>query len=154
MSDAARAERDGAQLPVWRGELYLVAVVPGSAVPGGQRLADGRTAVLAEVAALASGGSVDAPRAGVTATAQDGGFVLDNGVVTVVVDRRGLLTRCTTTRHGARRSPPAPRATSSSSTPTTPTCGRPGTSTRTTATAVAMSWCGCTRRAGEPCRRV
>ncbi|AQA16078.1 alpha-mannosidase [Streptomyces malaysiensis] len=85
-----------------------VAVVPGSAVPGGQRLADGRTAVLAEVAALASGGTVDAPRAGVTTTAQDGGFVLDNGVVTVVVDRRGLLT--SVYDHTARREAIAPGA--------------------------------------------
>ncbi|MFI9759242.1 alpha-mannosidase [Streptomyces sp. NPDC051963] len=67
-----------------------VVVVPG--FTGGQRLSDGRTAVLAEVAPLASGGTVDAPAATVTATAQDGGFVLGNGVLTVVVDRRGLLT--------------------------------------------------------------
>ncbi|MCI3223761.1 glycoside hydrolase family 38 C-terminal domain-containing protein [Streptomyces sp. NP-1717] len=59
---------------------------------GAQRLSDGRTAVLAEVAPLASGGAADAPRGTVTAKARDGGFVLDNGSLTVVVDRRGLLT--------------------------------------------------------------
>ncbi|MFC9846789.1 alpha-mannosidase [Streptomyces sp. NPDC060223] len=67
-----------------------VVVVPE--FTGGQRLSDGRTAVLAEVAALASGGTVDEPKASVTAAAKDGGFVLGNGVLTVVVDRRGLLT--------------------------------------------------------------
>ncbi|MFE9769326.1 alpha-mannosidase [Streptomyces sp. NPDC005808] len=67
-----------------------VVAVPESA--GGQRLSDGRTAVLAEVGPLASGGTVEAPREAVTAEAKDGGFVLDNGVLTVVVDRRGLLT--------------------------------------------------------------
>ncbi|OON80126.1 alpha-mannosidase [Streptomyces tsukubensis] len=59
---------------------------------GGQALSDGRTAVLADVDALSSGGTVDAPRQAVTATAENGGFRLDNGLVTVVVDRRGLLT--------------------------------------------------------------
>ncbi|MET8824433.1 glycoside hydrolase family 38 C-terminal domain-containing protein [Streptomyces sp. NPDC004610] len=68
-----------------------VAVVAGRAA-GGQALSDGRTAVLAEVGALASGGTVDAPRRPVTAVAEDGGFVLANGVVTVRVDGRGLIT--------------------------------------------------------------
>ncbi|MFJ5260126.1 alpha-mannosidase [Streptomyces sp. NPDC088387] len=67
-----------------------VAVVPEA--PGGQRLSDGRTAVLVEAGALASGTTVAADRGAVAATARDGGFVLDNGVLTVVVDRRGLLT--------------------------------------------------------------
>ncbi|MEV8411073.1 glycoside hydrolase family 38 C-terminal domain-containing protein, partial [Streptomyces niveus] len=71
-----------------------VAVVASTEVAfaGAQRLSDGRTAVLAEVAPLASGGTAGAPADAVTARAQDGGFVLGNGLLTVVVDRRGLLT--------------------------------------------------------------
>ncbi|MFG2176461.1 alpha-mannosidase [Streptomyces niveus] len=71
-----------------------VAVVASAdvAFAGEQRLSDGRTAVLAEVAPLASGGTAGAPADAVTARAQDGGFVLGNGLLTVVVDRRGLLT--------------------------------------------------------------
>ncbi|MEV8426306.1 alpha-mannosidase [Streptomyces niveus] len=71
-----------------------VAVVASAEVAfaGAQRLSDGRTAVLAEVAPLASGGTAGAPADAVTARAQDGGFVLGNGLLTVVVDRRGLLT--------------------------------------------------------------
>ncbi|MZD10712.1 alpha-mannosidase, partial [Streptomyces sp. SID5785] len=69
-----------------------VAVVPGTGRPGAQRLSDGRSAVLAEVGALASGETVAAPRQAVSAAAEDGGFVLDNGVLGVVVDRRGLVT--------------------------------------------------------------
>ncbi|WP_030354548.1 alpha-mannosidase [Streptomyces scopuliridis] len=84
-----------------------VAVVAGE-FAGGQRLSDGRTAILAEVAPLASGGTADAPRGAVTATAQDGGFVLDNGVLTVVVDRRGLLT--SVYDHSAQREAIAPGA--------------------------------------------
>ncbi|MFG3019396.1 alpha-mannosidase [Streptomyces sp. NPDC048254] len=83
-----------------------VVVVAGSA--GGQRLSDGRTAVLAEAGALASGGTVDDHRGSVTATARDGGFVLGNGVLTVVVDRRGLLT--SVYDHAARREAIAPGA--------------------------------------------
>lgn len=84
-----------------------VAVVAGE-FAGGQRLSDGRTAILAEVAPLASGGTADAPRGAVTATAQDGGFVLDNGGLTVVVDRRGLLT--SVYDHSAQREAIAPGA--------------------------------------------
>ncbi|MFF2847904.1 alpha-mannosidase [Streptomyces sp. NPDC058001] len=68
-----------------------VAVLSETGFPGAQPLSDGRQAVLAEVPALASGGTV-AHRGAVTAQTQDGGFVLDNGVLTVVVDGRGLLT--------------------------------------------------------------
>ncbi|MDX6361997.1 MAG: alpha-mannosidase, partial [Streptomyces sp.] len=75
---------------------------------GGQRLADGRTAVLAEAGPLASGGTVKAPREAVTAEAKNGGFVLDNGVLTVVVDRRGLLT--SVYDHTAQREAIAPGA--------------------------------------------
>ncbi|MEU3982318.1 glycoside hydrolase family 38 C-terminal domain-containing protein [Streptomyces sp. NPDC026672] len=70
-----------------------VTVVSGGArFPGAQRLSDGRCAVLAEVDALASGGTVTAPRQEVTAASESRGFVLDNGVVRVVVDGRGLIT--------------------------------------------------------------
>ncbi|MFD4545867.1 alpha-mannosidase [Streptomyces sp. NPDC058466] len=69
-----------------------VAVVEDADFSGAQRLADGRTAVLAEADALSSGVAVGAHRGEVTAAAEDGGFVLDNGVVTLVVDRRGLIT--------------------------------------------------------------
>ncbi|MFJ2830150.1 alpha-mannosidase [Streptomyces sp. NPDC087263] len=75
---------------------------------GGQRLSDGRTAVLAEVGPLASGGTVKEPREAVTAEAKDGGFVLGNGVLTVVVDRRGLLT--SVYDHTAEREAIAPGA--------------------------------------------
>ncbi|MFF3985687.1 alpha-mannosidase [Streptomyces sp. NPDC001797] len=81
------------------------------AVPGdgdGQRLSDGRTAVLAEAGALASGSTVDGPHGTVAAIARDGGFVLDNGVLTVVVDSRGLLT--SVYDHAARREAIAPGA--------------------------------------------
>ncbi|MEU0804089.1 glycoside hydrolase family 38 C-terminal domain-containing protein [Streptomyces sp. NPDC005970] len=69
-----------------------VAVVTGGEFAGAQRLFDGRSAVLADVPPLATGGPVDTHRGSVTATAQDEGFILDNGVLTVVVDRRGLIT--------------------------------------------------------------
>ncbi|MEV7339243.1 glycoside hydrolase family 38 C-terminal domain-containing protein [Streptomyces sp. NPDC093544] len=85
-----------------------VAVVSDAEFPGAQRLSDGRAAVLAEVAPLASGGTVDAPLAAVTADAKDGGFVLGNGVLTVVVDRRGLLT--SVYDHTAQREAIAPGA--------------------------------------------
>ncbi|GGJ90315.1 alpha-mannosidase [Streptomyces camponoticapitis] len=85
-----------------------VTVVADGGFTGGQRLSDGRTAVLAEVAPLASGGIAGAPREAVTATARDGGFVLDNGVLTVVVDRRGLLT--SVYDHAAKREAIAPGA--------------------------------------------
>ncbi|RAG85519.1 alpha-mannosidase [Streptacidiphilus pinicola] len=64
---------------------------PGQAVAGGQLLADGRTAVLAETPALGSG-TASIPASPVTARAQDGGYVLDNGRLRVVVDHRGLVT--------------------------------------------------------------
>ncbi|MFE9252723.1 alpha-mannosidase [Streptomyces sp. NPDC007088] len=64
----------------------------GTGFEGGQRLSNGDMALLADVGALASGGTVDTPRRPVTATAEDGGFRLDNGLLSVVVDRRGLLT--------------------------------------------------------------
>ncbi|MGY4978519.1 alpha-mannosidase [Streptomyces sp. 900105755] len=83
-----------------------VVAVPGAA--DGQRLSDGRTAVLAEAGALASGSTVDGPHGSVTATARDGGFVLDNGALTVVVDSRGLLT--SVYDHAARREAIAPGA--------------------------------------------
>ncbi|MGY5052567.1 alpha-mannosidase [Streptomyces sp. 900105755] len=83
-----------------------VVAVPGAA--DGQRLSDGRTAVLAEAGALASGSTVEGPHGSVTATARDGGFVLDNGVLTVVVDSRGLLT--SVYDHAARREAIAPGA--------------------------------------------
>ncbi|WP_411093383.1 alpha-mannosidase [Streptomyces sp. 049-1] len=70
-----------------------VAFVSGASFPGGQRLSDGRSAVLAEVGALAAGPTVASPRQTVTAAAsEDGGIVLDNGVLRVVVDTRGLIT--------------------------------------------------------------
>ncbi|MFF4755686.1 alpha-mannosidase [Streptomyces sp. NPDC002514] len=95
--------------PYARREVAVLPADGGSpAFPGGQSLSDGRTAVLAEVPALASGGTVDTPRAAVTATAQDGGFVLENGVLTVVVDRRGLIT--SVYDHTARREAIAPGA--------------------------------------------
>ncbi|MFD3520163.1 alpha-mannosidase [Streptomyces sp. NPDC058653] len=78
--------------PYARREVAVVADGADGGFATGQRLSDGRTAVLAEVGPLASGGTADAPREAVTATATDGGFVLGNGVLTVVVDRRGLLT--------------------------------------------------------------
>ncbi|MGW6508850.1 alpha-mannosidase, partial [Streptomyces niveus] len=77
--------------PYARREIAVVASADG-AFAGAQRLSDGRTAVLAEVAPLASGTAAGAPADAVTARAQDGGFVLGNGLLTVVVDRRGLLT--------------------------------------------------------------
>ncbi|MEV8330850.1 alpha-mannosidase [Streptomyces niveus] len=77
--------------PYARREVAVVASADGG-FAGAQRLSDGRTAVLAEVAPLASGGTAGAPADAVTARAQDGGFVLGNGLLTVVVDRRGLLT--------------------------------------------------------------
>ncbi|MFI6345996.1 alpha-mannosidase [Streptomyces sp. NPDC050560] len=69
-----------------------VAVVDGAAaLPGAQRLADGRAAVLAQAPALGSGGPVGAPGAPVAARAEGGGFVLENGLLTVVVDGDGLV---------------------------------------------------------------
>lgn len=85
-----------------------VAVVADAGFEGSQRLSDGRTAVLADVGPLASGGTADAPRQPVTARAQDGGYVIDNGELTVVVDRRGLLT--SVYDHTARRESIAPGA--------------------------------------------
>ncbi|MFJ4915300.1 alpha-mannosidase [Streptomyces sp. NPDC088726] len=91
--------------PYARREVAVLAGDPG--FPGAQHLADGRTAVLAEAGPLASGGTAQA-RQPVTARAQDDGFVLDNGVLTVVVDRRGLVT--SVYDHAARREAIAPGA--------------------------------------------
>ncbi|MFJ4900877.1 alpha-mannosidase [Streptomyces sp. NPDC088727] len=91
--------------PYARREVAVLAGGPG--FPGAQRLADGRTAVLAEAGPLASGGEAQV-REPVTARAQDGGFVLDNGVLTVVVDRRGLVT--SVYDHAAGREAIAPGA--------------------------------------------
>ncbi|MFG2594892.1 glycoside hydrolase family 38 C-terminal domain-containing protein [Streptomyces sp. NPDC048462] len=83
-----------------------VAVLTGDqGFAGAQRLANGCTAVLAEAGPLASGGAVDT-REPVTARAEDGGFVLGNGVLSVVVDRRGLVT--SVYDHEARREAIAP----------------------------------------------
>ncbi|MFE2044416.1 alpha-mannosidase [Streptomyces sp. NPDC059477] len=95
--------------PYARREVAVIAGEPttgGQPFPAGQPLSDGRTAVLAEVDALASGGAVDAPAQAVSATAKDGGFVLGNGVVTVEVDHRGLIT--SVYDHAARREAIAP----------------------------------------------
>ncbi|TKA10316.1 alpha-mannosidase [Actinacidiphila oryziradicis] len=59
--------------------------------PEGQFLADGRLAVLAQAPALGSG-TETVPARPVTARAEDGGYVLDNGRLRVVVDHRGLVT--------------------------------------------------------------
>ncbi|MBF9069154.1 alpha-mannosidase [Streptacidiphilus fuscans] len=56
-----------------------------------QLLSDGRLAVLAETPALGSG-TATTPAHPVTARAEDGGYVLDNGRLRVVVDHRGLVT--------------------------------------------------------------
>ncbi|MFE0462208.1 alpha-mannosidase [Kitasatospora sp. NPDC058965] len=77
-----------------------VTVLPGEQpFPAGQALADGRTAVLAEAPALGSGAAT-APAAGVTAAERDGGYVLDNGLLAVTVDRRGLITSVHDRVHG------------------------------------------------------
>ncbi|MFE0875985.1 alpha-mannosidase [Streptomyces smyrnaeus] len=70
-----------------------VVVLPHDAeAPGGQRLADGRLAVLADLPALGSGGVLYAPDVPVTARAEGGGFVLRNGRLTVAVDADGMIT--------------------------------------------------------------
>ncbi|WP_030904942.1 alpha-mannosidase [Streptomyces sp. NRRL F-5126] len=73
-----------------------VAVLPaasdgGSPFEAGQHLSDGRFAVLADVAALGTGGLLQTPTAPVTARSCDGGFVLDNGAVTMTIDADGLI---------------------------------------------------------------
>ncbi|MFC1438770.1 glycoside hydrolase family 38 C-terminal domain-containing protein [Streptacidiphilus sp. N1-10] len=73
----------------------------------GQLLSDGRLALLAEAPALGSG-TATAPAQPVTARAEDGGYVLDNGRLRVVVDRRGLVTSAYD--HMARREAIAPGA--------------------------------------------
>ncbi|MFJ3421857.1 alpha-mannosidase [Streptomyces sp. NPDC086082] len=75
-----------------------VAVLPARTdgtgpAPHGQRLSDGRTAVLADVAALGTGGVVDTPTTPVTVRAEHGGFVLDNGTLTIAIDAEGLVSR-------------------------------------------------------------
>ena len=64
---------------------------PGAGGPESQLLSDGRLALLAEAPALGSG-TAAVPARPVTARAEDGGYVLDNGRLRVVVDRRGLVT--------------------------------------------------------------
>lgn len=91
--------------PYPRREVTCVTV--GEGFTDAQSLADGRTAVLADVPALGSGRTT-APAAALTATARDGGYILDNGTLTVVVDRRGLIT--SVYDHTARREAIAPGA--------------------------------------------
>ncbi|MFC8077749.1 alpha-mannosidase [Streptomyces sp. NPDC057307] len=82
--------------PYDRHEVTALAAEPGTAersdFPGGQRLADGRLAVLADVPALGSGHALTAPTKPVTARADGDGFVLHNGALTVRVDGDGLVT--------------------------------------------------------------
>ncbi|WP_042394451.1 alpha-mannosidase [Streptacidiphilus carbonis] len=73
----------------------------------GQLLSDGRTALLAQAPALGSG-TATVPAQPVTASAEDGGYVLDNGRLRVVVDRRGLVT--SVHDHAADREAIAPGA--------------------------------------------
>ena len=93
--------REVALLPPGRAQ----AGAQAEARDGGQLLADGRLAVLAETPALGSG-TAAAPARPVTAHAEDGGFVLDNGRLRVVVDRRGLVTSAYD--HAAEREAVAP----------------------------------------------
>ncbi|WP_330281607.1 alpha-mannosidase [Streptomyces sp. NBC_00588] len=87
-----------------------VAVLPAGAEPVaghvGQHLSDGRLAVLADVPALGSGGTLEQPTAPVTARAEGDGFVLRNGTVTVTIDGEGLVT--SVYDHAARREAIAP----------------------------------------------
>ncbi|MFF1920597.1 alpha-mannosidase [Streptomyces sp. NPDC058221] len=78
--------------PYHRREVTTLPAASGTTVSGGQRLSDGRLAVLADVPALGSGGTLQAPAAPVTAGPESGGFVLDNGVLTVRIDGQGLIT--------------------------------------------------------------
>jgi alpha-mannosidase len=77
-------------------------------IAGGQRLTDGRLAVLADVPALGSGSTVDAPTTPVTAQAEAGGFVLHNGALSVTIDGGGLVT--SVYDHAAGREAIAPGA--------------------------------------------
>ncbi|MFJ5212432.1 alpha-mannosidase [Streptomyces nigra] len=77
--------------PYARREVTLLPAGPADGT-GGQRLSDGRLAVLADVPALGSGPVVTAPAAPVTARSEAGGFILANGVVTVRVNTDGLVT--------------------------------------------------------------
>ncbi|WP_037913977.1 alpha-mannosidase [Actinacidiphila yeochonensis] len=75
-----------------RREVVVLAAGAGPR-PAGQRLADGRTAVLAEAPALGAG-RAGLPLDGlppVTAEPRDGGFVLDNGLLRVRIDAAGLV---------------------------------------------------------------
>ncbi|MFI0719595.1 alpha-mannosidase [Streptomyces sp. NPDC021224] len=87
-----------------------VALLPeGMHTEGGQRLSDGRQAVLVEAPALGSGRAVDpAGTQAVTAVAEDGTITLDNGVLRVVVDAQGLVRSAYDLR--ARREAIAPGA--------------------------------------------
>ncbi|MCW1100235.1 glycosyl hydrolase-related protein [Streptomyces sp. RS2] len=70
-----------------------VTVLPvGTEAPGGQRLADGRLAVLADLPALGSGAALETTEALVAAQAENGGYVLRNDLLTVAIDARGLVT--------------------------------------------------------------
>ncbi|WP_062206515.1 glycoside hydrolase family 38 C-terminal domain-containing protein [Streptomyces sp. NBRC 109706] len=71
-----------------------VAVLPpGSPEPAGaQRLADGRIALPAHAPALGGGAPAPAPAPVVGVAAADGELLLDNGLVRVVIDARGLVT--------------------------------------------------------------
>ncbi|MEY9842607.1 alpha-mannosidase [Streptacidiphilus sp. EB103A] len=89
--------------PYPRREVTRVAI--GDGFTDAQALADGSSAVLADVPALGSGRTASTA-ATVTATAHDGGYVLDNGMLTVLVDRRGLIT--SVYDHTARREAVAP----------------------------------------------
>ncbi|MFJ2648158.1 alpha-mannosidase [Streptomyces sp. NPDC087420] len=85
---------------------FLPAAPAGPGLPGGQRLSDGRVAVLAEVPALGTGGTPDTPATPVTARPEDGGFLLANGVLSVRIDSQGLVT--SVYDHTARREAIAP----------------------------------------------
>ncbi|MEL3947294.1 alpha-mannosidase [Streptomyces sp. LNU-CPARS28] len=88
---------------------YEVAVVAADTdIPGGQRLADGKLAVLADIPALGSGHTRTAPTTPVTARADGHGFVVHNGVLTVRVDGDGLVT--SVYDHTAEREAIAPGA--------------------------------------------
>lgn len=78
--------------PLARSE--VVVLEAGLPADGGQRLSDGRTAALAQAPALGAGqlGGRAAGTAPVTVrTTEDGGQLLDNGLVRILIDREGLV---------------------------------------------------------------
>ncbi|MCZ4602459.1 glycosyl hydrolase-related protein [Streptomyces sp. Lzd4kr] len=77
--------------PYARREVTVLPAGPADGM-GGQRLSDGRLAVLADVPALGSGQVLAAPTAPVTARPEADGFVLANAAVTVRVNSDGLVT--------------------------------------------------------------